>query len=73
MDPKFDVPAWMKAIGGIGGVCPDHEQGRINFAKREGDVHCVEPMRNNFQLVKNASKLLSLDSKQFVVVQAAVS
>ena len=73
LDPKFDVPAWMKAIGGIEGVCPDHERGRINFAKRQGEVHCVEPTRNNFQLVKNASELLSLDSKQFVVVQAAVS
>ena len=73
LDPKFDVPAWMKAIGGMEGVCPDHERGRINFAKRQGEVHCFEPTRNNFQLVKNASKLLSLDSKQFVVVQAAVS
>ena len=73
LDPKFDVPAWEKAIGGIRGICPYHEQGRINFPKREGEVHCVEPMRNNFQLVKNASELLILDSKQFVVVQAAIS
>jgi hypothetical protein len=33
----------------------------------------VEPMINNVQLVKNASKLMGLDDKEFVVIQAAIS
>ena len=73
LDPKFDVPTWTQAIGNIRPVCKGHEQGKINFPKRKGEVHCIEPMINNYQLIKKASSTLGFDSTQFVVVQAAIS
>jgi FkbM family methyltransferase len=75
-DLTFDIPVWketLKDLGVNGGVCGDHEQGIVNHPKRRGEVHCVEPMINNAQLVKNASKLMALDDKEFIVIQAAIS
>jgi len=72
-DPKFDVSAWTEYIGNIITVCPAREQGQIKFAKRNGEMHCIEPMQNNVALVNNASASLGLNSEEFVVTQAAIS
>lgn len=75
LDSNFDVSTWKQAIaiGNLRDACRGHEQGRINFPKRKGEVHCIESMIENFQLVKKASNLLGFDSKQFVVAHAAIS
>jgi hypothetical protein len=72
-DPKFNVSAWTEYIGNIITVCPAREQGQIKFAKRNGEMHCIEPMQNNVALVNNASASLGLNSEEFVVTQAAIS
>lgn len=61
MNPKFDVPAWKDAIGDLVYNCPPPENGKITFAKRKGEMHCVEPMEANYQIVNDASKKLGLD------------
>ncbi len=73
MNPKFDVPAWKDAIGDLVYNCPPPENGKITFTKRNGEMHCVEPMEANFKLVKDASAKLGLDDEHFVVAQAAIS
>lgn len=74
-DPKFDNSAWKAAIGGLDGVCPEHHNQlkEIRFPKRRGEMHCVEAMPANFQLLHTASQVLGLDSEQFVVVNAALA
>ena len=72
-DPKFDVSAWKEYIGNIITVCHPREQGKIKFAKRNGEMHCIEPMQNNIALVIDASASLGLNSEEFVVTQAAIS
>lgn len=72
-DPKFNVSAWTEFIGNIITVCPAREQGQIKFAKRNGEMHCIEPMQNNVALVNNASASLGLNSEEFVVTKAAIS
>ncbi len=74
-DPTFDNCAWKVAIGGLNGAYPEHHDHvkEVKFPKRDGEMHCVEAMPRNFELVQNASKALGFDSKQFVVVNAALS
>ena len=74
-DAMFDNSAWKVAIGGLNGVCPEHHDHvkEIKFPKRDGEMHCVEAMPRNFELVQNASIALGFDSRQFVVVNAALS
>ena len=72
-DAKFDVSAWTQFIGDIITVCPAREQGQVKFPKRNGEMHCIEPMLNNVVLVNNASRHLDLNSEEFVVTQAAIS
>jgi hypothetical protein len=72
-DAKFDVSAWTEFIGDIITVCPAREQGQVKFPKRNGEMHCIEPMLNIIVLVNNASRHLDLHSEEFVVTQAAIS
>ncbi|KAL3766071.1 hypothetical protein ACHAW5_007766 [Stephanodiscus triporus] len=72
-DLKINVSAWTEFLGSIITVCPAREQGPVNFPKRNGEMHCIEPMLNNIILINNASQHLGLDSKEFVVTQAAIS
>lgn len=73
-DPQFDDSAWQNATGNIQGACPNHlSTTEIVFPKRDGEMHCVEAMPMNFEILRNASDLLGLDSKRFVVVHAAMA
>ena len=67
------MSAWKEYIGNIITVCHPREQGKIKFAKRNGEMHCIEPMQNNVALVIDASTSLGLNSEEFVVTQAAIS
>jgi hypothetical protein len=71
-DSKFNVSAWTAFLGSIITVCPAREQGPIMFSKRNGEMHCIEPMLNNIALIRNASQNLGLPSEEFVVTQAAI-
>ena len=73
MNPKFDVPTWKDAIGDLVYNCPPPENGKITFARRNGEMHCVEPMDANVQVVNDASVKLGLDVEHFVVTHAAIS
>jgi len=73
-DRAYDAPAWLETIGlGHTTVCPNKKQKKIYLPKRNGEMHCIEPMPNNFRAVDNASNSLGLMKEGFVVTNAAVS
>jgi FkbM family methyltransferase len=73
MNDKFDIPAWTDALGDLVYNCPHPENGKIHFQKREGEMHCIEPMLNNFQALKDTTTKLGLQDENFIVAQAAIS
>lgn len=76
-DGTFDISAWKDALGGLpAAACPEHhdKQKELRHPTRGGEMHCVEPMPKNIELLRNGTTALGLDGdERFVVVNAAIS
>jgi FkbM family methyltransferase len=72
-NPKYDVPAWLGIIGNLPTLCLSKKQGEIHFPQRKGEMHCIEPMPNNVQILNEATAKLGLEGEGFVVSSAAIS
>jgi FkbM family methyltransferase len=74
-DPAYDASVWLETIGTLSTACSSREQQKElpPFFKRSGEMHCIEPMPNNFYVLKNASNTMGLNKEEFVVTHAAVS
>lgn len=73
----FDGAAWKAALGDLkaGAICRQDSTGQeeVKFPKRNGTMHCIEPMPSTIEKLKNASKSLGLERQGFVVTHAAIS
>ena len=80
-NPKFGKSQWAKALAGLGlsdpGRCKQQNSPQFDLQKdlppRKGEMHCVEPMPETFQVLENATQGLNLGDEGFIVTKAAIS
>mmetsp|Transcript_57106 Transcript_57106/g.66732 ORF Transcript_57106/g.66732 Transcript_57106/m.66732 type:complete len:446 (-) Transcript_57106:163-1500(-) len=72
----FDALAWKNSFQTEETSACKQENSRqasIIHPKRDGEMHCIEPMPSTFLALKNASDSLNLQEKGFVITHAAIS
>jgi len=78
-DLDFDGPAWGAAMKSAGlpvsvTACGADTSTQVDIkTKRDGEMHCIEPMPETFQSLMIASGQLNMSKKNFFITNAAIS